>query len=169
MAVFQQKWKQKVCNEQLPKVCINAYGIQIPSLLDSGSKVTLLWKSYFDKHILLKIKLAMGEKENAHSLFRLTDTNDGQMLIKMYIKLDLTFLGLKVPNVGMLITEELNQVLDKEHQTKLPGIVGWNLIWLSYSTFIKEYGTIGFNSFEFPEGVNPLLFSQLCIFHHSDV
>ena len=29
------------------KVCISAHGIQIPSLLDSGSEVTLLWQSYF--------------------------------------------------------------------------------------------------------------------------
>ena len=73
----------------------------------------------------------MGEKADAHSLFRLTVSNEGQVLIRMYIELNLTFLGLKVPYVGVLITEEPNQVLDKEHQTKLPGIVGWNLIWLS--------------------------------------
>ena len=35
-----------------PKVCISTFGIQIPSLLDCGSKVTLLWQSYFNKHIL---------------------------------------------------------------------------------------------------------------------
>ena len=28
---------------ECPKVCINAHGIQIQSLLDSGSEVTLLW------------------------------------------------------------------------------------------------------------------------------
>ena len=77
----------------------------------------------------------------------------------MYTELDLMFLGFKMPNVGVLITEDLNQVLDKEHQTKLPGIVGWNLIWLSYNTFIKEHRTIGFDSFECPEGANPLLFA----------
>ena len=62
----------------------------------------------------------MGEKANVHSLFRLTVANDRLMSIKMYTELDLTFLGLKV----MLITEELNQVIVREHQTKLPGIVG---------------------------------------------
>ena len=31
-----------------PKVCISVHGIQIPSLLDSGSEVTLLRQSYFD-------------------------------------------------------------------------------------------------------------------------
>ena len=152
-----------------PKVCISAHGIQIPSLLDSSSEVTLLWQSYFDQHILPKIKPATGEKANAHCLFRLTVANDGQMPIRMYTKLDLTFLGLKVPKVGVLIAEEPNQVLDKKHQTRLPGIIGWNLIWLSYDMFIKKYGTTGFDSFICPEGVNPLLFSQLCIYHHSNV
>ena len=109
-----------------PKVCISAHGIQIPSLLDSGSEVTLLRQSYFDQHILPKIKLATGEKADAHCLFRLTVANDGQMPIRMYTELDLTFLGLKVPKVGVLIVEELNQVLDKKHQTRLPGIIGWN-------------------------------------------
>ena len=147
-----------------PKVCISGHGIQIPSLLDSGSEVTLPQQSYFDQHILPKIKLATGEKANAHCLFKLTVANDGQMLIKMYTELDITFLGLKVLKVGILIAEEPNQVLDKKHQTRLPGIIGWNLIWLSYDMFVQKYGTTGFDSFICPEGVNPLLFSQLCIF-----
>ena len=152
-----------------PKVCINAHGIQIPSLLDSSSEVTLLWQSYFEEHILPKIKLATGEKADAHCLFKLTVANDGQMPIKMYTKLDLTFLGLKVPKVGVLIAEEPNQVLDKKHQTRLPGIIGWNLTWLSYDMFMKKYGTTGFDSFTWPKGVNPMLFSQLCIYHHSNI
>ena len=80
-----------------PKVCISAHYIQISSLLDSGSEVTLLWQSYFDQHILPQINPATGEKANSHSLFKLTVANDGQMPIKMYTELDLTFLGLKVP------------------------------------------------------------------------
>ena len=46
------------------------------------------------------------------------------MPFKMYTEIDLTFLGAQSANVGMLIAEELNQVLDKKHQTKLLGIVG---------------------------------------------
>ena len=97
-----------------PKMCISANGIQIPSLLDSNSKVTLLQQSYFNKYILPKIKLLTGEKANTHTLFKLTVTNDRQMPMKMYTKLDFTFLGLKVLNVGALITEEPNQVLNKK-------------------------------------------------------
>ena len=52
-----------------PKVCLSAHGIQIPSPLDSSSEVTLLQQSYFDQHILQKIKLAKGEKANIDCFF----------------------------------------------------------------------------------------------------
>ena len=136
-------------------------------MLDSGSDVTLLRQAYFEKHLLPKIQEATGEKAKAHQLFHLTVANNGQLLVKMYAELDINFLGLKVPNVGVLIVDDPTQVLDKKHQTKLPGIVGWNLIWLSYNAFVEPYGASGFDSFVCPEGVNPLLFSQLCVFHHA--
>ena len=98
-----------------PMVSISAYGIQIPSLLGSGSEVVLLRQSYFDQHLLPKIKLAMSKKVDTHKLFNLTVANDGQLLIKMYTELDITFLGLKVPGVGVLVIEDPSQVLDKKH------------------------------------------------------
>ena len=151
-----------------PKVCISAHGIQIPSLLDLGSDVTLLRQAYFEKHLLPKIQVAAGEKAKAHQPFHLTVANNGQLPVKMYTKLGINFLGLKEPNVGVLIIDDPSQVLDKKHQTKLSGIVGWNLIQLSYNALVKQYGASGFNSFVCLEGVNPLLFSQLCVFHHSN-
>ena len=33
--------------------------------------------------------------------------------------------------------------------------------------FVEKYGTSGFSSFTCPEGGNSLLFSQLCVHHHS--
>ena len=151
-----------------PKVCISAHGIQIPSLLDLGSEVMLLRQSYFEKHLLPKIQVATSEKADAHQLFHLMVANDGQLPVKMYTELDISLLGLKVLNVGILIVEDLSQVLDKKHQSKLPGIVGWNLIQLSYNAFVEKYGASGFDSFVCLEGVNPLLFSQLCVYHHSN-
>ena len=111
-----------------PKVCISAHGIQIPSLLDSGSDVMLLRQAYFEKHLLPKIQEATGKKAKVYQLFHLMVTNNGQLPVKMYTELDNNFLGLRVPNVGVLIVDDPTQVLDKKHQTKLPGIVGWNLI-----------------------------------------
>ena len=75
------------------KVFISAHGIQTPSLLDSGSEVMLLRQSYFEQHLLPILKSATSEKANAHQLFNLTVTNDGQFPIKMYTKCDITCWG----------------------------------------------------------------------------
>ena len=146
-----------------PKVCINAHGIQIPSLLDSGSDVMLLRQAYFEKHLQPKIQEVTGEKAKVHQLFHLTVTNKGQLPVKMYTGLDINFLGLKVPNVGVLIVDDPTQVLDKKHQTKLPGIVGWNLIQLSYNAFVEQYGATGFESFVCPEELILYCFPIVCL------
>ena len=74
-----------------PKVSISAYGIQIPSLFGLGSEVMLLRQSYFDQHLLPKIKVVTSEKAKAHQLFNLTVANDGQLPVKLYTELDITF------------------------------------------------------------------------------
>ena len=107
-----------------PKISISSMGIQIPSLLDSGNKVSLICYSHFKEHMLPKIEIPMGEKLDDHILFNLTAANDGQLPMKKYIELDVNFMGLKVPNAGFLIIDEPYRVLDKKHQTKLPRSAG---------------------------------------------
>ena len=48
--------------------------------------------------------------------------------MSMYVELDVDFLGVIVPKVGILITQEPSELLDDCHKTKLPGIISWNLI-----------------------------------------
>ena len=84
----------------------------------------------------------------------------------MYVELDLDFLGIVVPKVGFRITQEPNKLLESRHRTKLPGVVGWNLIKLAYQVFVKNYGILCLDNFDCPTGVGPLLFSQLCVYHH---
>ena len=111
----------------------------------------------------------MGEKSDAHIFLNLTAANDGQLPMKKYIELDVNFMGLKMPNVGFLIIDEPNKVLERKHNTKLPGIIGWNMIWLTYEGFINRYGEESFNSFQCLVGVNPLLFYQLCLYHYAEI
>ena len=100
-----------------PQISISSMGVQIPSLLDSGSEVSLIQYSHFKEHLLPKIETSIGEKSDANILFNLTAANDGQLPVKKYIELDVNFMGLKVPNVGFLIIDEPNRVLDKKHQS----------------------------------------------------
>ena len=152
-----------------PKISVASMGVQIPSLLDSGSEVSLIRYSYFREHLLPKIETPMGKKSDTHILFNPTAANGGQLPIMQYIELDVNFRGLKVPNVGFLIINEPNKVLEKKHHTKLPGIISWNLIWFAFKVFTNKYGEEGFNSFQCPVGVNPLLFSQLCLCYYAEV
>ena len=144
-------------------------GVQIPSLLDSGSEVLLIHYSHFKEHLLPKVEDPMGEKSDAHILFNLTAANDGQLPMKKYIELDVNFWGLKVQKVGFLIIDEPNRVLDKKHQTKLPGIIGWNMICPAYKVFEDKCGGKKFDFFQCVVGVNPFLFSQLCLYHYAEI
>ena len=38
-----------------------------------------------------------------------------------------------------------------------------------YKVFVEKYEGEKFNSFECPTGVNPLLFSQLCLYHYAEI
>ena len=149
-----------------PKVNIGCGRKRIPSLLDSGSQVTLICQSFFEQEILPHIKPSDGEKAEAHQLFQLTAANNGKLPISMYVELDLNFLGIVVPKVGVLITQEPNGLLDTHHKTKLPGVVSWNLIKMAYEVFVQHYGLLCLENVDCPTGVSPLLFSQLCVFHH---
>ena len=46
-----------------PKISVASMGVQIPPLLDSGSKISLIRHSYFKEHLLPKIEMPMGENE----------------------------------------------------------------------------------------------------------
>ena len=85
-----------------------------------------------------------------------------------YVELDVEFLGLKVCRVRFLITHSPNEMSDPEHKTRLPGIVGWNLVKLAYEEFTKKHSPIVFENFECLEDVGHLLFSQLCIYYYAD-
>ena len=148
----------------MPKVKMGCRRKRIPSLLDSGSQVTLIHQSFFENEILPHIKPSDGEKAEVHQLCQLTAANQGKLPVSMYVELDLDFLDIVVPKVGVLITREPNELLDTCHRTKLPGMVGWNLIKLAYEGFLQKYGILCLEIFDCPTGVSPLVFSHLCVY-----
>ena len=77
----------------------------------------LLCQSYFDKCIKPVVHLSSDEIGKAHSLFKLPTANDGQLPISMYMEMDVNFLGLKVQNMGFLVTKDPNGILS-DHQPK---------------------------------------------------
>ena len=121
-----------------PRINMGCGRKRILSLLDTGSQVTLICQSCFEQEILPHIEPSDGEKAKAHQLFQLTAANNGKLPVSMYVELDLDFLGIVVPKVGVLITQQPNELLETCHKTKLPGVVGWNLIKLVHEVFVKN-------------------------------
>ena len=89
-----------------PKVNMGCRRKSIPSLLDSGSQVTLICQSFFEQEILPHIKPSDGKKAEAHQLFQLTAANNRKLPISIYVELDFDFLGIVVPKVGVLKENE---------------------------------------------------------------
>ena len=111
---------------------------RIPSWLDSGSQVTLICQSYFEWEILPHIIPSSREKAETHQLFHIWATNNGKFPMYMYVELDLDSLGVMVPKVGILITQEPDKLLDEHHKTILHGIISWNVITLAYRVFVNK-------------------------------
>ena len=144
-------------------------GESVHSLLDSGSMASLMWQDHFNQYFRLLLGPAEGLVADTHHLFNLTSASGGVIPLSRYVELDVEFLWLCVPRVRFLITQNPNNMLDPDHRTRLPRIVGWNLVKLAYQEFLKKYNIDVFEDFECPDGVNPLLFSQMCIYYYADV
>ena len=143
-------------------------GETMPSLLDSSSMVSFIWQAYFNRYFRLWLGPAEGAIAEAPNLFDLKSANGGGIPLSRYVELDIEFLGLKVARVRFSITQNPNKVLNPEHKTRLPNIMGWNLVRLAYEEFTKKHNPIVFENFECLEGVEPLLFSQLCIYYYAN-
>ena len=110
-----------------PKMNITIMGENMPLLLDSSSMVSLMWETYFNRYFRPELGPVEGVIEEARNLFDLKSANGGGIPLSRYVELDIEFLGLKVPTIGFLITQNTNEVLDPECKTRLPSIVGWKL------------------------------------------
>ena len=149
-----------------PKVNLECMGKRLASLLDSGSMVSLVQQSYFDHNIKPKLGPARGSEANLHNSFDLKGANGGDIPITKYFEMDVAFLGLRVPKVGFLVVKDPNDLVQTKKKTKLLGIISWNLMKLA---FITKYPVEVFNSFQWPQNVDPLLFSLLCVNLYTDI
>ena len=115
-----------------PSVDLKIMGESVPSLLDSGNIVKLMWQDHFNRYFRLQLGPAECSVADTHHMFKLTSTSGGAISLSRYVGLYVEFLGLQVLRVRFLITQNPNKVLDPEHKTRLSGLMGWNLVKLVY-------------------------------------
>ena len=81
--------KQKLIKRavsQCPAIPMDLLGQEVPSLLDSGSMVTLIREGYFVKHIQPLLKKSSSMMAEAHSLFRLSAANNKIMPVQSILR-----------------------------------------------------------------------------------
>ena len=114
------KWAVSKC----PSVKLKIMGEPVPSLLNSSSMASLMWQVHFNQYFRPQLGPAEGSVADAHHLFDLMGASGGAIPLSRYVELDVEFLGLQVPRVKFLITQNPNKVLDSDNKRRLPGIMG---------------------------------------------
>ena len=141
-------------------------GLKVPSLLDSGSMVTLIHEAYFNKYILPILRGTVEELAEAHSLFCLSAANIQEMPVTKYFEADVSILGFQIPSVGFLVVKDPSTVLESQYSAQTPGVIGCNLIRLGYEEFGKVFRFEAFETFRCPKEVHPLIFTQMCTLYY---
>ena len=99
---------------QCPAVPMDLLGQQVPSLLNSGSMVTLICEGYFTKNIQPLLNKSSSKLAEAHTMFRLSAANNEIMPVSKYFEADVTLLGFQIPRVGLLIVKDPNVLLEPQ-------------------------------------------------------
>ena len=68
--------------------------------------------------------------------------------------------------MGFLVVKDPNALLESQHNTQLPGVIGCNLIQLGCDEFKRVHGFDAFEEFRCPSSIHPVVFAQLCSFYH---
>ena len=124
---------------QCPAIPMDLLGQKVPSLLDSGSMVTLIHEGYFTKNIQPLLGKSSGKLAEAHSMFWLSAANNEVMPVSKYFEADVTLLGFRIPWVGFLVVKDPNVLLEPQYSTQSPGVIGCNLIQLGCEEFGRSY------------------------------
>ena len=90
------------------------------------------------------------------------------MPVSRYFEADINLLGFRVPKVGFLVVKDPNTLLEPQHSTQLPGVIGCNLIHLGCEKFGKLHGFECFENFQCPSSVHLVVISQFCTFFHQE-
>ena len=108
---------------QCPAIPMDLLGQKVPSLLDSGSMVTLICEGYFTKNIQPLLNKSSSKLAKAHSMFWLSAANNEIMPVSKYFEADVTLLGFRIPQVGFLVVKDPNVLLEPQYSTQLPGVI----------------------------------------------
>ena len=153
-----------------PEITMIIKGQKVRALLDMGSQVTLMNKSYYLQNIQHLLLTVDKDHLNAHKLFNLKGVvEDGCVPLTKYFSVDIQVEGRLIHDTGVLVKKDNIPLTDsKGRSTRAPAILGCNLIRKGMEEFIRDHGEMCLELFECPAGVDPLYFSTLCVYFYAE-
>ena len=135
-----------------PEIVISIKGKPTRSLLDSGSEVTLINKSYYKEHIEHQLLPSSGSYNNSHNLFSLGGVEEGHIPLSKHFECDIEMGG----------TISALRWYPGKKKTKF-------LIRIAVNEFCETFGEDCLRLFECPKGISPLWFSTLCLYYYTHI
>ena len=153
-----------------PEIVMSIKGKPTRSLLDSGSEVTLVNKSYYKEHIEHGLLPSSGSYNNLHNLFSLWGIEEGHVPLSKHFECDIEVGGQLVHRVGILVKKDKIPLIDsKGRKARTPALLGSNLIRIAVNEFCETFGKDCLRLFECPKGISPLWFSTLCLYYYTHI
>ncbi|XP_073720501.1 uncharacterized protein [Misgurnus anguillicaudatus] len=99
-------------------------GVCVPSMIDTGSMVTLITESFFKEHFECKGKDVLQEC----GWLTLKAANGLSIPYLGYLELDVKIMGKILPKCGVLVVKDPTDPVTKLKRKNVPGLVGMNII-----------------------------------------
>ena len=153
-----------------PKIIMSVKGKPTKSLLDSGSKVTLMNESYYKEHLEHRLLPSSGAYNNLHNLFSLKCIEESHIPLSKHFECDIEVGGQVVHHIDILVKKDKVPLVDsKGRKAKTPALLGSNLIRIAVNEFCEEFGEECLRLFKCPVGIRPLWFSTLCLYYYAHI
>ena len=112
-----------------PEITMSVKGKPTRSLLDSGSQVTLINKSYYKEHIEHRLLPSSGSYNNSHNLFSLRGVEEGNIPLSKHFECDIEVGGQIIHCIGIMVKKDKVPLVDsKGRKAKTPALLSTNLI-----------------------------------------
>ena len=152
--------------ERSPECRANILGTNVDCLIDSGSMVSLIRTSHYERYVRPRIN--EGRFEGIARYFRLSGASGTIMPVQSYCELDVEVQGIVIKGVPFLVTPDPANVSKnkKPKAGRLPVTIGWNAIRLAKEQFVEQYGMMPLENWDKPTNYPKFMFAQILSYHH---
>ena len=117
-----------------PTVTIDISGIKVNCLVDTGSTVTTVTESFYNRFLAKRVDL------HTDISVSLKAANGISIPYIGYIEVDMNVMGQSLPRRGVLIIKDSADSFTRKRKELVPGLLGMNVISLCKRLLIQDYG-----------------------------